>query len=403
MLHHIRYLVLTGFFCLYGLIACAQHFAIANNKKRQSIHFKLVRSMVVIPLFINGHGPYNFILDTGVSLMLITDEKLTDSLGITNRRTIKIAGLGERQDYEAFVAPQVKIDITGLANSTISAAILKKDHFGLSAYAGIPIHGLLGYDFFNQLAVKISFTDSTLTVSKPGNMSIFRKATAIPISIEERKPYIRTNITLADGTNAIHKLLLDLGAGHALSLEKADSLPANSIKANLGIGLNGLIEGSINRVKEITLGNYKIPDVITSFPNISNIKKTTVPRDGSLGMGMLKRFNIIFDYANGVIYLKPNMAFKERFDHDMSGLGYYSAGPQLDHVFVETVDEGSPAEEAGIMTNDEIVAINFKPVNKMTIQQIDDLFRSRDGRGVLLEICRGKTYETVVIKLRRRI
>lgn len=403
MPRHIRYLILTGLFCLFGLIAHAQHFAILNNKKRQSIHFKLVRSMVVVPLYINGHGPYNFILDTGIGLMLITDDQLTDSLGITNRRTIKISGLGERQDYEAFVAPQVKVDIIGLASSNIAAAILKKDHFGLSAYAGMPIHGLLGYDFFNQLAVKISFTDSTLTVSKPGNMSLFRKSTAIPITIEEHKPYIRTNVTLADGTSAVRKLLLDLGAGHALSLEKVDSLPPNSIRANLGVGLNGLIEGSINRVKEITIGNYKIPDVITSFPNSSNIKKTSVPRDGSLGMAMLKRFNIIFDYANGMMYLKPNMAFKERFDHDMSGLGYFSAGPQLDHVFVETVDVGSPGEEAGIMANDEIVSINFKPVNKMTIQQIDDLFRSRDGRGVLLEICRGKTYETVVIKLRRRI
>src|SRR4051812_16356208 len=116
MPRYIRCLILTGFCCLYGLIVCAQRFDIVNNKKRQSVRFKLVRSMVVVPLYINGHGPYNFILDTGVGLMLITDEKLTDSLSIVNRRTIKISGLGERQDYEAFVAPQVKVEIAGLAS-----------------------------------------------------------------------------------------------------------------------------------------------------------------------------------------------------------------------------------------------------------------------------------------------
>jgi len=118
---------------------------------------------------------------------------------------------------------------------------------------------------------------------------------------------------------------------------------------------------------------------------------------------MLKRFNVIFDYSKSMLYLKPIIGFNTPFEHDMSGLTYYAAGPDLDHIFVESVDEGSPGEEAGIRRNDEIVAINFRPVNKMTIQQIDDLFRSRDGRGILLELCRDKVNEAVFLKLKRRI
>jgi hypothetical protein len=48
-------------------------------------------------------GPFNFILDTGVGLMLITEPKMIDSINIKSSRTIKISGLGEKTDFEALV------------------------------------------------------------------------------------------------------------------------------------------------------------------------------------------------------------------------------------------------------------------------------------------------------------
>ena len=64
------------------------------------------------------------------------------------------------------------------------------------------------------------------------------------------------------------KLVLDLGAGHPLSLEniiEKHGLPQKFIAANLGVGLTGPIDGFISRVKEVDLGRYKIKGVVTSF------------------------------------------------------------------------------------------------------------------------------------------
>ncbi len=197
--------------------------------------------MVVIRLSINGKGPFNFILDTGVGLMLITDPKLVDSINVYNKRTIKIAGLGEGEDYEAYVTSALNVDIPGLVSYDVAAAILKTDHFGLSNFAGIPIHGLLGYEFFNNLAVKVVFIDSSLTVSKPKDIKLFRKGNKVPISIENRKPYIQTKVTFADGTKTNDKLMLDLERRkHPISLENImqknlRGLPKNFIAANLGV------------------------------------------------------------------------------------------------------------------------------------------------------------------------
>lgn len=402
----VRYKILLFLLMLICCVssALAQQFELAGKKKRVSMPFKIVRSMVVVQLKINDKGPFNFILDTGVGLTLITDPLLADSLNIENKRTIKIAGLGERADYEAIIAPVLNIDIAGrLISHNVSAAILKNDFFGLSNYAGIPIHGLLGADFFSKLAVKISFTDSTLTATRPGNMRIFRKAEKIPISIEEGKPYMKAPVTLTNGATKINKLLIDLGAGHPLSLEKVDSLPQKSISANLGVGLNGLIDGHLARVSSIVIGKYNIKDVIASFPSDDPSFKTSVARDGSVGIGILKRFDIIFDYQNRVMYLKSNLHLKQPFEHDMTGISYHAAGENFEHLIVEKVDVGSVAHQMGIQEQDEIVSINFKPVSKMSMQQIDDLLKSRDGRTILLELYRDKVTDRVLLTLKRRI
>lgn len=170
-------------------------------------------------MHINNKGPFNFVLDTGVGLMIMTDPTMVDSINLTQKRTIKITGLGEDGDYEAIVTSPLKLDIPGLNSNGVSAAILKKDYFNLSSYVGMPIHGLVGWDFFNNLAVKINFSDSTLTVCRPKDLKAFRKSQAIPITIEDKKPYLETMVTFPDGRRIKNKLIIDLGAGHPLSLE----------------------------------------------------------------------------------------------------------------------------------------------------------------------------------------
>ncbi|AMR30988.1 hypothetical protein A0256_05895 [Mucilaginibacter sp. PAMC 26640] len=401
----VLWLIAVLSFCC--LSVSAQFFDVDTGRKNVNIPFRVIRNMVVIKMQINNRGPFNFVLDTGVGLMIMTDPAMVDSINLTTKRSIKITGLGTDGDYEAFVTPPLKLVIPGLFSNGISAAILKKDYFNLSSYIGMPVHGLLGWDFFNNLAVKISFSDSTLTVCRPKDLKGTKKSQRVPITIEDKKPYLETMVSFPDGKKIKNKLVIDLGAGHPLSLEnliKVNGLPKNYIKANLGVALNGPIFGYISRIKEIALGKYKVKNVITSFPDDNyNSRTYTVPRDGNLGIGILKKFNVIFDYTNSAIYLKPNNTFNEPFEHDMSGIEYYSAGNALDHLIISRVEPNSPADEVGLEKNDEIVSINFKPVSKMGIEEVDNLLKSRSDRSILLEIYHDKRYDKVILTLKRRI
>ncbi|HEY5326032.1 MAG TPA: hypothetical protein VIJ27_03455, partial [Mucilaginibacter sp.] len=77
-----RYFLWLMLLSLFFVSAQAQYFDINGQRKKVNIPFRMVRNMVVIKLKINNKGPFNFIMDTGVGLMIITDPKLIDSVNI---------------------------------------------------------------------------------------------------------------------------------------------------------------------------------------------------------------------------------------------------------------------------------------------------------------------------------
>jgi Periplasmic protease len=75
----------------------------------------------------------------------------------------------------------------------------------------------------------------------------------------------------------------------------------------------------------------------------------------------------------------------------------------LVHIVIAKVEPGSAASDAGLKKGDEIEMIDTHSVSNMSLQQIDDLFQSRDGRPFFLLISRGKKYVPIRLTLKRRV
>ncbi len=398
-------------FLLLHIKVHAQKFEFNGNKKRETISFRMIKNLMIIPLTINGKGPFNFVLDTGVGLMIISDPRLIDSLQISNLKSIKISGLGEGEDLSAYISPGIELALESTKAENISAAVLKTDVFELSNYAGINIHGLIGYEFFNSFIVRINFINNTLTLFRPETNHVPRKGFRIPISIEERKPYVISEIVLESGEKLTGKFIIDTGAGHPVSLETNDGvpfkLPENKINANLGIGLTGPINGYVGRIKSLKIGKYILEDVITAFPDHKDLSSGIYPvsRNGNMGIAVLKRFNVVFDYHRSSIYIKPSFKHKEPFEHDMTGMELSSAGDNFEKLIINRVEPNSSADIAGLEKGDEILAINFKPVSEMKENEIENMFKPGDERNFVIDIIRtsSKTIERVILRLKKRI
>jgi len=404
----------VSLFCLLCTIsqpADAQYFKFEKNRRKVSIPFQMVKNLIIIPLEINGAGPFNFILDTGVGILLITDPALNDSLHLWDKRGIKISGFGQDTSLQAYISSALHINLSSAVSGTMRAAVLQKDAFNLSGLTGMPVYGILGYEFFSSFIVKINYDTHLITLFPNETGYISKRGYKVPITIEENKPYIKADVQVDNDTVITAKFIIDTGAGHPVSLEMLNrepfEPPEKRIRANLGIGLSGQINGYAGRIKSLKLGKYTLKKVITSFPDYADAaaKVIAVNRNGNIGNGILKRFDVIFDYNRGRLYLRPGSQFKKPFEHDMSGIEFISFGEAYRRILITRVEEGSAAADAGLREGDEIVAVNLKPVKKMGVGELDELFRSQDGRNLLLDVVLKDSTEVsqLILTLKRRI
>lgn len=385
-----------------------QEFKFDYKIKKDAINFKLVKNLVVIPIYINEKGPFNFILDTGVDPLIITDSSIVDATQLTNLRRVKINGNGEGDEITAYISNNVTAKVGEASMQHIPTVILKEDVFNLSSYLGMKIHGLLGYNFFNSFVVKINYSQSRVSFRVP---EIRKKVkwSALDLEFLDNKPYVNVDLEVADLGTVKAKLIIDCGASHALSLESYKEgifpLPNPSFEANLGVGLGGKINGNIGRIAAIKLGNYSLKNVLTSFPNYNDVAAKTKQkqRTGNIGADILKKFTVIFDYQEAKMYLKKNLYYNQAFEHDMSGIEIYVDDDQFNRVYISRVEPASPAEKAGIQANDEIISINFMEIRKYSFDGIVNLLKSENGRTILIEFVRNEKVYIKLLTLKRRL
>ncbi len=387
---------------------CGQTFKFDGTRKKEAMGFLLIKNLIIVPLYINGKGPFNFILDTGVNPLIITDVSILDSINLTGLRTTKLGGIGEGNDIEAYLSDQIQVRMGHVSINNMPTAILKTDLFNLSSYVGMHIYRLMGYHFFNSFTVRIKYPAKRMIYTLP-EVKYKPKGEKIPIEIIGNKPYVHLFVSPEAAERIPVKMILDLGASHAISLESFHNqpfpLPKKNIKANLGIGFAGLISGHIGRVNSVEVGRFRFDEVLTSFPEFeqAGAKTGVAGRNGNVGSNLVKRFDITLDYSKLAVYLKPNSYKNQPFEHDMSGMEVFiqEGNPVL--YFIGRIEVDSPAESAGILMHDQLLSINFKPVNDYNLDEIDMLLKGGDGKRLILQLFREKKIIYKVLILKRRI
>lgn len=407
----VRQLIIV--FLLFPLSLSAQFSGLQFVKKKKVIHlpFESHSNLIILPIQINKSDTLNFILDTGISMTLITDPTVAASVGLHYVRTVKIVGVGEGQALEALVAINNSINLPGLEAKGQSVVTLSEDVLHLSNYVGMPIHGIFGFDLFKNFVVKIDFHKKILTLYPPERFRYKGKGEKIPITVEDAKPYLEAKAVWADNREVPIRVILDTGAGHALSLDMGTHqeirLPDKIVRAQLGRGLNGTISGSLGRLAKIRIGKYELEDVITSFPDTNSMAAQItkrVNRQGNIGCELLRRFDVIFNYSGNYIVLKPNKkAYKASFERDMSGLDLRANGENFRSFVIDRVEAGSPAEQAGLMAGDQIITINGTMAHQMKLSEIYKLFQRKEGKQIKMVVRRGNDFIFTEFELKRII
>ncbi|WP_253271531.1 aspartyl protease family protein [Flavihumibacter sp. ZG627] len=343
-------------FCTGGQPAAAQeYFSQPPSKLITSFPFRQYSGGVVMlrAKLDNYPDSLNFILDTGsggISLDSTTVRELNIPTEASDRTIRGIAGLKTVR-----FANNHTLHFPGLQVDSLNFHI--NDYDILTSVYGERIDGIIGYSFLSRYIVKVDYDTTRLFIYTKGYMKYPKGGHLI-------KPTLATipvvTNRLKEERDVTSRFFFDTGAGLCLLFTEDfvnDSSLFSKKKRVLTTqaeGLGGKTTMKLTTLKEFRIGPYrfrKIPTFI--FEDEFNV--TSYPYLGGLiGNDLLRRFNVILNYERRDIYLMPNKHFREPFDYAYTGLGFYYIDGQ---VTVTDIMKGSPAEAAGFMEGDIIIAI----------------------------------------------
>ncbi|MCW8980525.1 MAG: aspartyl protease family protein [Altibacter sp.] len=404
-------------------------FALPDGTTKDKIDFELVNNLVVVPVTING-TEFSFLLDTGVNTTILFGLSQEDTLQLNNASTIRIRGLGEGGSIEALKTENNKVTIGNAIDEDHTIYVIFEQSLNLSPRMGLPIHGIIGYDFFKRFIVKTDYTRKRLTIYDPEQhtLKVCKRCSVLELSMYENRPYVDIEV-FKNGSPISTTMLLDSGSSDAIWLFDETigitESPKNYFIDFLGLGLSGNIFGKRSKLEEISFSDFTIKDVNVSYPSLEALNDINFYKDrkGSIGGDLLRRFTVTIDYASKRLLLKKNSTFNDKFHYNMSGLtvehegisvireerkvdnskGGASISVENDGSFqinyrtvfdfilvpryiVAELREDSPAALAGVEKNDEIISINGRPAYKYKLYEIVALFSSEEGKRIKLQI-----------------
>ena len=389
-------------------------FFLPSNQKHTVIPFQMHANLILVPVKINKSDTLRFILDTGVSSIIITDPEILKHQNLNFTRNVQLTGAGEGHALTAAVAIGNTVEMGDMKGTFQNIVVLQEDVLKLSEFVGSPVHGIFGYEIFSNFVVTIDFINREIVLTNPKNYRYKpRKGDKFPLIIENTKIYTDA-VTLVDNGQETHlRVLIDTGAGHALLIDKTPEnqiqLPQKVIRAQLGRGLNGVINGSLGRVKMVRFGRHELQNVLTSFPDSLDFGvklrgNQQMGRQGNIGCELLRRFKVTFNYSEKYMVLKPiKRHLHDAFEHDMSGMELRAKTGDLHRYFIDRISEDSPAQQVGLEEGDELVFVNNTLVADLTISEIYKMLQRGEGREVEIFVRRNGNIRYVKFALKRII
>lgn len=349
--------ILFCFLLAVSISATAQEqFIEPPAKLLTSFRFKQLSGGVIMLKAQYGNFPdtLNFILDTGsggISLDSTTVDYFHLSPTPSDMTILGIAGIRK----VSFMYNQ-RLRLPGLTVDSLNFHINNYDI--LTQVYGEKIDGIIGYSLLSRYIFNINYDSLKISIFTNGRMKYPRGGWLY-------EPILRTlpvqNARIKDAVTTNSRFLFDIGAGLCMMLNKDFIEDSNFLDkkrvlyAKEAEGVGGKIDMHMTVIKEMRLGPYRFKNIpvfifddtfnLTSYPYLSGI----------IGNDILRRFNLILNYAKREFYFTPNSHYIEGFDYAYSGIElYYIDGK----ILLGDVAIGSPAALAGLQEGDVLVGIN---------------------------------------------
>ena len=302
----------------------------------------------------NAPDTLNFVLDTG-SGGISLDSATCDYLKLKREKSkVMIRGIGGVRPVE--YTYNHTLNMNGISVQNLDFHI--NDYDILTSVYGLKIDGIIGYSFLHRYVVVINYEKNIIEILTNGRYKYPRGGYVLHPSFNTLpiQP-----VWMKDKRAIASQVYFDTGAGLCFLLSDSfayDSAVLSGKKKmypTLAQGLGGKADMKITTMKEVKIGPYKFRNVPTYVFN-DPYNATGYPQvSGLIGNDILRRFNVVLNYAEREIYIKPNSFFRDSFDYSYTGLGIYLIDQK---ITVLDIMKDSPAEKAGLLIGDVILGVN---------------------------------------------
>ena len=302
--------------------------------------------------------PARMIFDTGNTNILFDTQffKKHFAPSPTLQRTL-IQGAGNSLEAAYRDTSDWTYSVGGHSTTEQEATVLD-----LRKIIGYHVDGMYGMEFMRGRKVEFNYADGYMRIlsqdEQPAEGYVCVKCKwldgrqarmVMPISIK-----VNERLSL-DGN-----FLVDMGSSGSISLNSSVAAKFNNAPTNVKKkvydtgGVGGSRTDYIFKAKNISVAGKEITNVRTSFSGNTQGSMSDDRYDGLIGNGLLERFDVIFDFTKGEIWLRENKNANVTTSYD-SGM---TLTPYDDCGVVNGLIEGGNAHKAGVKRGDIIVSIN---------------------------------------------
>lgn len=407
-LRHRKSGTLSALFLTLAAVGCArlpEPGRLTGNASAVEVPAELRGDHVLTRVELAGDTTEWLLLDTGAQLSAL-DVRLAEGIDQSQVGRSTLTGYGAGR-VEGGILADLSFRVPGTEPFTRNTPVV--DLSPVDPYAGFRFHGFLGASLFFRFVVEIDYAGERVVLHDPERFRPNPTDVRLPLDIERGTPFVDATIELDDGTLLPGRFVLDTGMRNAISLG-SPFVAGHDLLARVGptipqrvVGIGGVGENRLGRIASFRLGTLSLAATTVELATTGDGIAGATDRAGGIGGALLRRFTVTVDFRDRALYLRPNGAFGEPFEGDMSGASFLAGGDELRTLVVHDVYDDSPAAAAGLLPGDTLLTVDGRDASDIRLWELRDLLRSEAGRSVEFVVRRGDTRVTVTVILERRV
>jgi hypothetical protein len=280
----------------------------AHVPESTTVPFTLFDNRMLVRAMLDGKGPFTMVVDTGTYTVTITP-LVAQKLGLATRSGGSAFGAGSNS-VTVGAAHLKSLEVGTLRFEDLHTDVLDlttiQRTFGFSH-----LDGIIGYSILGKLRVGIDMDDERLTLSY-APLPIPKSAASVSFTINDYDiPQIPAAVNGVPGT-----FVIDTGDRSSPTLFRRFAQANNFYRdapvrnAITGVGIGGPIYSDVMRTS-VSLFGATIPGVVTRASRDRGGVFAVAAQAASIGTGLLKRFNVVFDYPEKRIFAWHSRFFGE--------------------------------------------------------------------------------------------